>query len=243
MKVLMFHDVVNAQHSISGFQKIGASQYCLQEKKFIELVEEAIGCDRDVVLTFDDGGSSFYHVIAPILERYGKIGLFFISTAYIGSPGFMTAEEIKDLDIRGHIIASHSHSHPKIISKLSSDEMRHEWSLSKEILQSVLGHNIDTASVPGGAVSDNVIQSLIDSGYRTVYTSEPISKVKYIDNTKIMGRYTVTINSTPEYVCRLLTDKNFQTKLHIRYKLLLLGKKILGSRYNDIKQAFLKLIK
>lgn len=239
MHILMFHDVVNAQHQASGFKKVGAIQYCLDEDKFVQLLDEAIKVDDSVVLSFDDGGSSFYHVIAPLLEKYGKRGIFFISTKYIGTPGFMTSEEIKELDVRGHIIASHSHSHPKIISELPVDKIRQEWIISKEILESIIKHKVEIASIPGGAVSDEVLEIMSESGYQAIYTSEPTSIERKVGTTTIYGRFAITETSTPEYVRKVLKDKSFQKRLIIRYKLLRLGKRILGGRYNTFKQLLL----
>lgn len=239
MHILMFHDVINVQHQVSGFQKVGAVQYCIHEDKFVQLIEEAVKDDNEAVLSFDDGGSSFYHVIAPILERYGKKGLFFISTKYIDTPGFLTVEEIRELDVRGHIIASHSHSHPKIISELPADKIRQEWVVSKNILEEIIGHEVKIASIPGGAVSNDVLSIMCESGYQDIYTSEPTCIERKKGNSTIYGRYAITETSSPEYLKKVLMDKSFRNYLLMRYKLLRIGKKILGRRYNTFKQIFL----
>lgn len=241
MNVLMFHDVVNDRYPKSGFTRVGAAQYVLRHDQFENIVEEAILTDDSVVFSFDDGGSSFFNVIAPALEKCGRRGVFCITTSFIGSPGFMTADQIVDLDRRGHVIASHSHTHPKIISELPYRQIQEEWMQSKEILESIVGHDITVASVPGGAVSGNVAKAMEEAGYRTIYTSEPTDIPYMCGEAMIMGRFTITHNSTPQDIRKLLSDKWWRRYLLGRYKTLRFSKMLLGSHYNTLKQFVLKL--
>ena len=118
---LMYHDVLNSLYPKSGFQKVGALQYAIESRTLDEHLNFATGVDN-VQFSFDDGGSSFYDVIAPMLEHYKRTGIFYIATCYIGTEFFMTEDQIRELDRRGHVIASHSHSHPKTISEHSREE-------------------------------------------------------------------------------------------------------------------------
>ena len=100
----------------------------------------------DVLFTFDDGGISFLTIIAPILEKYNQKGIFFISTQYIDTPLFLTKKQIKELRERGHIIGSHSHSHPQNISELANSDLLEEYKneIFKEKARKIntLGHDI-----------------------------------------------------------------------------------------------------
>lgn len=237
--VLMYHDVVNALHPKSGFQKVGALQYTLDSKAFSEQVTK---CSMDyVVFSFDDGGDSFYTEIANVLEHNNQSGLFFISTQYIDTPYFLTKSQVKELDKRGHIIASHSHTHPRVISELPYNEIVSEWKLSKSILEEIVGHEVTAASVPGGAVSKDVIKAAAEAGYKTLYTSEPTTEVRSEFGVEVIGRYTVSKDTTIEIVNRIVNDSDYRAGLQKRYKRLLLVKKLLGSNYNRLKQLILKL--
>ena len=74
--------------------------------------------------TFDDGGVSYYTVVADRLEAQGWRGHCFVSTDFIGQRGFLTAAQIRELDARGHVIGSHSASHPARFSTLTAASMR-----------------------------------------------------------------------------------------------------------------------
>ena len=149
---LMYHDLTVDGDSSSGFQNTTAFQYKVDVEVFEETLQLLRGRE-DVTFTFDDGGVSFLTLAAPLLERYGRRGVFFISTKYVGTPGFLTREEVGKLERRAHIIGSHSHSHPENITLLSEEEQREEWEMSCRELEQMLGHPIELISIPNGYVT------------------------------------------------------------------------------------------
>ena len=193
-----------------------------------------------VVFTFDDGGISFYKVIAPIIEKYGIRGIFFISTGYIGTEGFLSAEQIADLHERGHIIGSHSHSHPENMAKLSAREIAREWALSDEILAKITGGPIVAASIPNGFASKQIYRSMIASGITELYTSDPTTDVKFKGTARIIGRFAVTNDMSAEYVLSMIADKSVRRKRYLRFKALSLCKAILGDSYLKIRKKILR---
>lgn len=83
--VLMFHDVYDTSPGESGFTSPAADFYKIDSTTFERYVEATQESKQNFVFTFDDGGVSFYTIAAPILEKYGLKGKFYISTAYIGT--------------------------------------------------------------------------------------------------------------------------------------------------------------
>lgn len=185
---LMYHDVYKGDPSESGFQNESAFQYKIAVSQFEKQIESILNyCKRikkdvnDIVrFTFDDGGVSFYTVIAPTLEKYGLKGIFFISTKYIGTDGFMSRDMIKELSLRGHIIGSHSHTHPQNMAQLTYDDIVSEWTESASILSAILGKKIEVASIPNGYANKSVLSACIDTGFKIVYTSIPADANIYI---------------------------------------------------------------
>lgn len=240
MIFLMFHDVVDQSCPISGFQTLGAIQYRLDKDTFENFVSYIAESQTDVALSFDDGGVSSIKIIAPTLEKYSKKGLFCITTSCVGRTGFLSEDQIRALDANGHIIASHSHTHPKDISKLSERDLFEEWYKSKEILENILNKPIVAASIPGGAVSKKVIQSLFKAGYSEIYTSEPsIVKQKYKEGF-VVGRFAIKNSTTNTELQQLLGNLSYRRRLLFKYRILRIVKLLMGKNYNFFKQEFLK---
>ena len=236
--VLMYHDIVTKNDKSSGFQNENAFQYKVEEQAFEEQVKALQG--KDVVFTFDDGGVSFYTKAAPILEKYGFKGVFFISTKYIGTPGFLDKEQVVALAARGHIIGSHSHTHPEIFTKLSKEEVREEWSKSYEILQGMLNNKDLPMSIPNGYASKIIMQEAIDCGFTDIYTSQPTTKVKTFIGHKVIGRYVVHENMTTEDVLRIVTSQGTKMKMAMKWHVLNMVKSVLGSSYEKFKATVLQ---
>ena len=203
---IMYHDVVSGDLSSSGFDGPGADIYKLERAEFAAHLDalrfapstvdgQSTSGEREtgrpVFLTFDDGGVSAHTHIAPLLEARGWRGIFFVTTDRIGTRGFLDAEQIRDLARRGHVIGSHSCSHPRRISDCSSDELRHEWADSVAILAEILRAPVETASVPGGFYSDAVGAAAAHAGIRVLFTSEPTMRIASIDDCILIGRYGV----------------------------------------------------
>lgn len=235
--VLMYHDIVTRDDKSSGFQNDSAFPYKVEESVFEEQVKALQG--KDVIFTFDDGGESFYSKAAPILEKYGFRGVFFISTKYIGTPGFLTAGQVKELAERGHIIGSHSHTHPKVFSDLKPNDIKEEWNKSYAILNSILGETNLTASLPNGCSSKEVLNYAFAAGFTEVYTSEPTVKIRQINNKKVIGRYVVMELTSTQKVVKIVTSKTTRLKLYVKWKLVVLVRTILGPLYGVLKAKLL----
>jgi peptidoglycan/xylan/chitin deacetylase (PgdA/CDA1 family) len=147
-------------------------------------------------LTFDDGGISAYSIIADLLEDRNWIGHFFVTAGWIGTRAFMNVSQLRDLDARGHVIGSHSWSHPLRISALGPPAILAEWQRSTERIADILGKPILTGSVPGGYSSREVLRAAEQAGIRFLFTSEPVIRPRVIGSTLTLGRFSIT-RSTP----------------------------------------------
>lgn len=238
--VLMFHDVYDTSPGESGFTSPAADFYKIDSTTFERYVEATQESKQNFVFTFDDGGVSFYTIAAPILEKYGKKGIFFIATKYIGQKGFLTPSQIEDLDKRGHIIGSHSHNHVNL-SELSEAEIYAEWKESSDILSSIVKHPIEYASLPNGDSSDAVAKMAEKVGITRLYTSVSTTDVTQIGGGKITlnGRFVLTKVTTIEHI-KKLQSANYRLALRLRSSVLNFLKKILGSNYKKIKTLIFK---
>jgi len=149
-----------------------------------------------VILTVDDGCESIYSCVAPELEKLGWFGHFFVTTDWIGKKGFMNAQQIRELHDRGHVIGSHSCTHPDRMSCLCRQDLMREWSESSTVLSDIVGQQVSVASVPGGYYSRPVAQAAAHSGIKVLFTSEPSTGSHMVDGCLVLGRYTVR-DTTP----------------------------------------------
>ena len=177
--VLMYHDVYHHDNMESGFCRERDMLYKLDSQVFEDQVKsisdylKTKNLSKDsVVFSFDDGGKSFYTVIAPILEKYGYKGLFFISTKYIGADTFLSASQIRELNDRGHIIGSHAHTHEHLYT-LSEEQVHQEWKTSTRLLSEIINRPIEYASIPNGDLSDSGVRIMNKLGIKYIYTSIP----------------------------------------------------------------------
>ena len=148
-------------------------------------------------LTFDDGELGSYTSAAPELEVHGWRGHFFITTDWIGRQGFMDVAQIRELRERGHVIGSHSCTHPSRMSKLSQNELIREWSESSAILSNILGEKVRVASVPDGYYSRQVGEAAEAAGIEVLFTSEATANTAILNGCLILGRYFIQIHTPP----------------------------------------------
>jgi peptidoglycan/xylan/chitin deacetylase (PgdA/CDA1 family) len=197
-----YHEVTDDPAS-AGFQRPGALPYKHTRDAFkrdLDAIaagpsapERATDIDlsspgRHVFLTFDDGGKSASW-IADALAARGWKGHFFIVTGLIGSRTFLTAAEIRALHDGGHVVGSHSESHPDIFREQPWDRMIEEWRVSRDKVAQLLGAPCRTASVPGGDSSPLVFRSAHAAGLTHLFTSEPLLQPERVGDCWILGRF------------------------------------------------------
>lgn len=210
----MYHDIVaEGAADSSGFAGEAADDYKLSVESFEQhlaaiaaaaLASPAVVTEectaRATYITFDDGGRGSYRNAAPALERRNWRGHFLIATDYINQPPFLSAEEIRDLHRRGHIIGSHSASHPLRMARCSRTELRSEWTRSIERLSDIIGAAVTVASVPGGMYSAVVAEEAQNAGIRYLFNSEPVTSPRKLGSCTVLGRFTVKRGTSAVYV-------------------------------------------
>jgi len=181
-----YHEITD-DPSASGFQRTGARPYTLTPRAFAAHLDQMAASEarpmrvtdidftrsgRCLVLTFDDGGKSAVHA-GDALARRGWTGHFFIVSSLIGTRTFATASDIRYLASCGHVVGTHTHTHPDIFPDLTPERMLEEWRTSGDAISEIVGAPCLTASVPGGDISRQVLESAARAGVQYLFTSEP----------------------------------------------------------------------
>lgn len=205
-RILCYHDVasIDDRHRV-GFPGAVSARYKLTPQEFERHLDalEALGLRPGllrqrppVALTFDDGGASALG-IAAALERRGFSATFLIVTARLGTRGFLSAGQVRELAARGHTIGSHSHTHPPYIERLAPDLLAEEWRTSRERLGDVLGALPHIAAVPGGRLSVTLLEQVEAAGYELLLSSEPTARERHYGRLSVRGRYMIWAATPP----------------------------------------------
>jgi peptidoglycan/xylan/chitin deacetylase (PgdA/CDA1 family) len=228
---LMYHEVTD-DPTTSGFQRPGALPYTFGRAAFSRHLEAIaagpltpeLGPDidlgrpargRHLVLTFDDGGASAMYA-AEELARRGWKAHFFIITARIGERTFLKPADIRTLRSAGHMIGTHSHTHPDIFRNLTPALMASEWGVSRAILESLLGEGCVAASVPGGDISRAVLEGAGAAGVRYLFTSEPLLVPERVGETWVLGRVILKSGVSAAMIRELIEFRGWQRAQLIR---------------------------
>lgn len=216
---LEYHDVLSSGNfDASGFPGAAANSYKMTSADFASHldvlrgrtgagidVRQAQGHDAPVLITFDDGGSSALAVSAGLLEQRGFVGHFFMTTGQLNAPTFCSADALRELVKRGHVVGSHSHTHPVRMAVLTDAELDREWTTSYQLLSELLGAPATVASVPGGYFSARVARSAAKAGIRYLFTSEPVTSTSREGECLVLGRFTLRRTSPASEVASLVS--------------------------------------
>jgi peptidoglycan/xylan/chitin deacetylase (PgdA/CDA1 family) len=256
---LEYHDVVPAgDWDSSGYSGLAAASYKLSSERFSQHLDAIAASRRTVgvpvhralagsapdciLLTFDDGGTSV-HLIARLLGERGWKGHFFIPTDYMGTAAFAGGDVLRELHAAGHVIGSHSATHPTNMNRMPAAMVREEWRRSVGVLEDVLGARVAVASVPGGAYRRSVAEAAREAGIAVLFTSEPVTAVERVSSCAVMGRYTLRQSHPAAYVSRLVgpaPSGRFAQWLHWNARKL--GKRVGGGAYAWIREAWFSRI-
>jgi len=217
---LMYHDVFDgAGPDSTGMPGPAAARYKLDRSAFaahvtalasastrlndVTRLREHTSSDPPVAITFDDGGVSARTLIADMLEEAGWRGHFLVTAGWVGRPTFLSPQQIRELRSRGHVIGSHSFSHPTRMSACTPARLLREWTDSVKLLSDILGEPVRVASVPGGYYARHVAEPLAGLGVTSLFTSEPTTRCWDVNGCTVLGRFTVWRHTPVETVAAL----------------------------------------
>jgi len=184
----------------------------------------AIHKTKSILLTIDDGFSSFYKNAWPYLKNKKIPFILFISTREVGKNGYMTWDQIREVqNSKIGIIGNHSHTHDYLVD-LSNKEINYDIDQSIKIFKKELGYNPDYFSYPFGEYSSNFI-NIIKQNFNFAFGQHsgvidlskdnfqlprfPINE-KYGD----LERFKSVINLLPFYYKNIFPKENYLTDIN-----------------------------
>jgi len=253
---LLYHDVsLDGNDDASGFPGAEAARYKLSADEFrahLDQVAEVTSrvprmdpqcltrSAGDWTITFDDGGLSAAAVIADELEKRGWRGWFFIATDFIDRPAFCSRAQLRDLHQRGHVLGSHSCSHPERISSCPAEQLQDEWLRSCGRLAEILGAPIVSASVPGGFYSTAVARAAARAGVELLFTSEPTTREFQVDRCRILGRFNIYRGMSASDAARLMSSPLRRWQQASFWNVKKAAKTVAGPLYRSLRRQLLR---
>jgi peptidoglycan/xylan/chitin deacetylase (PgdA/CDA1 family) len=253
---LLYHDIVaQGDNDASGFPGAGPARYKLEYDEFdrhLHALREATqtppgdiraawstGQPPAWLLTFDDGGASALR-IGETLAEHAWQGHFFITANRIDQAAFVTRNDIRAINELGHVIGSHSYSHPERMSRCSWGELVSEWQQSVQILSDILGEPVVTASVPAGYYSTKVARAAASVGIKALFNSEPVIRVHEADGCLVLGRFTLQRGASPE-VAAAIAARRVPPRLRqfVSWNARKAAKSVGGEAYLRLRRALL----
>lgn len=126
---------------------------------------------KPVVITFDDGYSTFYTVAVPILRKHRFTATVFVATGLLERPEHMTWSQVAELPTLGIELGSHTVTHADL-RFLSGARLTREVAESKKQLEARTGARIEFFCYPGGKYNGETPEAVKAAGYLGAVTTE-----------------------------------------------------------------------
>jgi len=147
-----------------------------------------------VVLQFDDGYEDNYQYAFPILKKYAYPAMVFLISDKVGSPDFLTWDQVKEMEKYNFMAGAHTRHHA-YLPRLSLAKAQDEIAGSKKVIEDHLGHKIDYFCYPSGGFNEDIERLVKDAGYKAAATTNR-GKGKY--NLDLYALKRIHMNNTDD---------------------------------------------
>ena len=123
---------------------------------------------KSILITIDDGFTSFYNEAWPYLKKNKIPFILFVSTEPVGKNGYMSWSQIKEIEKSDiGIIGHHSHTHEYLID-MSNEAFINDIETASEIFKDKLGYVPEIFSYPFGEYSQNM-KNYISKNFKAAF--------------------------------------------------------------------------
>jgi len=194
---------------------------------------------RPVLVTFDDGHASNHEIAFPALVEHGMRADFFVNPANVGTPGFATWAQLREMSDAGMSIQSHGYDHT-YFTELAAPDLRDRLHAARVCIEDGVGAAVTLLAPPGGRMPPGLAGIARQCGYRHIVSSRP-GRLAASQRGSILPRLAVTAPLDPRRFDAWV-DGGIGPILReqLRYGSLSLAKQLLGdSRYERARMLVL----
>ena len=159
---------------------------------------------KTVTITFDDGLKNNFTNAYPVLKKYGFPATIFVAVDFIGGKNFLTWEQIREMQVNGISIGSHTMSH-RWLPILDEKELKKELLESKAIIERVTGKKVYMLSYPLGRYNERTKAAAKAAGYIGAVATNP-GPTKSSDDIYALKRVRISMSSASMLVFRIETS-------------------------------------
>jgi peptidoglycan/xylan/chitin deacetylase (PgdA/CDA1 family) len=124
---------------------------------------------RPVIITLDDGYLDLYTTAYPILQAHGFTAVAYIVSGFVGNRGYVTKDQILEMDRYGIEIAAHTVNHTDL-ARAPGGWLNYQLVQSKKWLESLVGHPVLDMAYPSGQYNNTVVAAVQQAGYYSATT-------------------------------------------------------------------------
>lgn len=193
------------------------------------------------ILTFDDGHQSNHHVGMPLLLAAGATADFFVNPAQVGTTGFATWSELREMAEANLSIQSHGLDHRHFLTELSPLRLRDELRRARLEIQERVGRPVTLLAPAGGRTPARLLQVAQEVGYTHVLNSRP--GTIHRGQAGMLPRLAVTAKLDSATLESWLRQGSALLSAQVRYSVLGLAKAVAGDNlYQSVRRRLLGLV-
>lgn len=196
-KIIYYHDVGTQYTDMGTELDVIKKHIDIVRACGFNIVSDITERKGQIMVCFDDGWAGIYGVKDFFLHNH-IFPTIFVAVDLIGTPGYLSIGQIRELQSLGFFFEGHSWSH-KDLTTFDKGALVHEIVDSKVRISEILCKDVSAICFPQGRFSDEVVQCCKDAGYQKLYSSISGGYYDLIDDRSLICRNLVQDVSSKEF--------------------------------------------